>query len=59
METFTIGDVVYLKSGSQSMTIAHVNGTAIKAVWFSGPTATVIEHIFDASALTHTAVAVH
>ena len=33
-ESFNVGDVVQLKSGGPSMTVAEVDGTDIWCVWF-------------------------
>lgn len=36
VDTFTVGDVVQLKSGGVSMTVEKVDGDEISCVWFEG-----------------------
>lgn len=35
-ERFSVGDVVQLKSGGQTMTVEEVTGDDISCVWFEG-----------------------
>jgi uncharacterized protein YodC (DUF2158 family) len=35
-EAFSVGDVVQLKSGGESMTVEGVDGDDISCVWFEG-----------------------
>lgn len=35
-DSFSVGDVVQLKSGGESMTIEEVDGDNISCVWFDG-----------------------
>ena len=37
-ETFTPGDVVYLKSGGPAMTVDVIQGTMACVTWFAGMT---------------------
>ena len=37
-ESFSVGDVVQLKSGGQTMTVEEVDGKDIACIWFEGTT---------------------
>lgn len=37
-ESFSVGDVVQLKSGGQTMTVEEVDGNDISCVWFESTT---------------------
>jgi uncharacterized protein YodC (DUF2158 family) len=36
MSTFTVGEIVQLKSGGPRMTIKSIDGSDVACIWFSG-----------------------